>query len=285
MAKQRSAPTVRLRRLGAQLREIRETAGMTQEQVAERTGKDRSTLYRLENAQQRPLRSTVIQLLDLYGVDEPRRGDLLTLLKESAQRGWLQKYRDELPDVYTDYISLEDDARSISNYQSLYVPGLLQTEAYARAQLRGGLPQASADEIEMRVAARMERQPLLDREIAPKLWAIMDEAALRRMVGGPAVMRDQARYLREAAGRPNVTIQVISFAAGSHPAMVGAFIVLDFPEAADPSIVYTETAAGGLFLEEETELERYKLMFEHLRAVALSPDATATLLSEVVAQA
>src|ERR1700722_18721235 len=120
----RSAPSVRMRRLAARLRELREAAGLTQEEVSERTGKDRSTLYRLENAQQRPQRSTLIQLLDLYGVAEPLRGELLTLLREAKQRGWMLRYRSELPVVYSDYISLEDEARSISNYESLSVPGL-----------------------------------------------------------------------------------------------------------------------------------------------------------------
>src|SRR5580658_4789448 len=189
MPSRRSSPSVRLRRLAAQLRELREGAGLTQEEVSERTGKDRSTLYRLESAHQRPQKSTLIQLLDLYGVAEPRRAELLTLLRDAGQRGWMRPYRSELPDVYSDYIGFEDEARSISNYESLFVPGLLQTEAYARAQLRGTLPTASDEEIESRVAARMERQPVLVKDDAPKLWAIMDESALRRAVGGHDVMR------------------------------------------------------------------------------------------------
>jgi transcriptional regulator with XRE-family HTH domain len=285
MVKHRTSPSVRLRRLAAQLRELREAAGMSQEEVAERTGKDRSTMYRIENATSRPQRSTLIQLLDLYGVDEPRRGELLTLLKESGQRGWLQQYRSELPDVYSDYIALEDEAWSISNYQALNIPGLLQTEAYARAKVRGTLPYATAEEVETRVATRIERQSLLDRQSAPKLWAILDEAALRRIVGSREVMRDQARYLLEAAARPNVTIQVISYAAGAHPGMDGAFVILDFMDAGDASIVYIESAAGGLFLEEEAELRRYTLMFDYLRANALGIDATAALLRAVAEQA
>jgi hypothetical protein len=227
----------------------------------------------------------VIQLLDLYGVTEPQRGDLLTLLKESGQRGWLRQYRDELPEVYTDYISLEDDARSISTYQSLLVPGLLQTEAYLRAHFRGTHPHANAEDIESRVGARIQRQALLDRDNPPKLWAIMDEAAIRRLVGGREVMRNQARHLRDMAARPNVTVQVVPFDAGAHAGMEGTFVVLEFAGSADPSIVYTETAAGGLFLEENAELERYTLMFEHLRAAALSPDATVALLGTLIAEA
>lgn len=283
MPRQRSWPSVRLRRLAAQLRELRADSGMTQEDVSERTGIDRSTLYRLEGAQQRPQRSTLIQLLDLYRVEEQGRGEMLTLLREAGQRGWLQQYRSELPEAYSDYIGFEDEARSISNYESLFIPGLLQTEDYARALLHGTLPHASDEEIENRVAARMERQTLLDREDPPRLWAITDEATIRRQVGGRQVMRSQLARLRDSAARPNVTLQVIPFDAGSHPGMDGAFIVLEFSDPADQSIVYTESKAGGLFLEEEVDLSRYKLMFEHLRAAALRPEATVSLLAEIVA--
>jgi transcriptional regulator with XRE-family HTH domain len=284
MPRQRSSPSVRLRRLAAQLRQLREDLNLTQEEVAERTGKDRSTLYRLENAQQRPQRSTLIQLLDLYGVPEPRRSELLAVLREAGQRGWMQPYRSELPEVYSDYIGFEDQARSISNYQSLFIPGLLQTEEYARVQLRGTLPHASTEEIEHRVIARLERQELLARDNPPKLWAIMDEAAVRRRVGGRAVMSGQLKRLREAGAEPNVTIQVIPFDAGAHPGMDGSFVVLEFPDAADQSIVYTENLAGGLFLEQDAEIRRYMLVFDHLRAAALRPDETATLLAEIAAE-
>ena len=284
MPRQRSWPSVRLRRLAAQLRSLRTGCGMTQEDVSERTGIDRSTLYHLENAQQRPQRSTLIQLLDLYRVEEPRRGELLTLLREVGQRGWLQQYRSELPGVYADYIGFEDEARSISNYESLFIPGLLQTEDYARALLQGTLPYASSDEVETRVAARMARQALLDRDDPPRLWAIMDEAAVRRQVGGRQVMRAQFGRLRDAAGRPNVTIQVVPFDAGSHPGMDGAFVVLEFPDPDDQRIVHIDSAAGGLFLEEEVEIRRYMIMFEQLRAAALRPEATVSLLADIGAE-
>jgi transcriptional regulator with XRE-family HTH domain len=284
MPNRRSSPSVRLRRLAAQLRELREGAGLTQEDVSERTGKDRSTVYRLENAHQRPQKSTLMQLLDLYGVAEPRRSELLTLLKDASQRGWMRPYRSELPDVYSDYIGFEDQARSIGNYESLFVPGLLQTEAYARAQLRGTLPTATEGEIESRVAARIERQQVLVKDDAPMLWAIMDEAALRREVGGRDVMRGQVARLLEARSLPNVTIQVIPFGAGAHPGMDGSFVILDFPDGDDLSIVYIESAAGGLFLEEDAEMRRYILMFEHLRAAASGLDATAALLEATVSE-
>lgn len=276
-------PSVRLRRLASRLLELRESAGVTQEEIAERAGMNRSTLYRLENALQRPQKSTLVQLLDLYGVTpgDDRRDQLLTLLKESKQRGWLQQYRDELPDVYSDYIGFENDAQTIRNYESLFVPGLLQTEAYARAQVRGTLPEVSEAEVETRVAARLARQAVLSKETPPKLWVIMDEAALRRTVGDPGVMQQQIEHLLKARTQPHVTIQVIPFGAGAHPGMDGAFVILDFPRAHDQSLVYVESKAGGLFLEEETDLDRYTMMYNHLRATASGLDATAALLQSM----
>jgi transcriptional regulator with XRE-family HTH domain len=205
------------------------------EDVARRTGKDRSTLYRLETAQQRPQRATLIQLLDLYQVEEPRRRELLLLLREASQRGWMQTYRSELPGVYSDYIGFEEEARAISNYESLFIPGLLQTEDYARAQLHGTLPHATGAEIENRVTARLERQQLLTRPDPPRLWAIIDEAAARRHVGGPGVMAAQLARLAEAAAQPHITVQLIPFDAGAHPGMDGSFVVLEFPDPARPS--------------------------------------------------
>jgi transcriptional regulator with XRE-family HTH domain len=281
MPRQRSTPTVRHRRLAAELRRLRESAGLTQEDVSERTGKDRSTLYRLENAQQRPQRSTLIQLLDLYGTSPQQRADLLALLREASQRGWMQPHRSDLPEIYSDYISFESEARSVSNYESLFIPGLLQTEDYTRAVIRGILPHASAAQVDSRVTARMERQALLTADNPPQLWAIMDEAAARRIVGGPAVMREQLARLRDIAALPNVTVQVIPYEAGAHPGMPGSFIVLEFPDPADQSLVYIDSMAGDLFLEDDMEIRRYILMFEHLRAAALRPDESATLLAAI----
>jgi len=263
------------------LKRLREAAGLTQEEVSERTGKDRSTLYRLETAQQRPQRSTMIQLLDLYGVDDQRRAELLTVLREAGQRGWMRPHRSELPAIYSEYIGFESEARSISDYESLFVAGLLQTEEYARAVIRGTLPHATSDQVENRVGARMERQALLTGEGPPKLWAIMDEAAVRRVVGGQAVMRSQLTRLQEAAALPNVTVQLIPYEAGAHPGMPGSFIVLEFPDPADQSIVYIDSMAGDLFMEDDLEIRRYILMFEHLRAAARRPDETLALLAAV----
>lgn len=284
MAKPRPVPTVRARRLAAELRRMREQAGLTQETVVERTGKDRSTLYRLESGQQRPQRGTLIQLLSLYGADEQQRVVLLDLLREARQRGWMHHHDADLPAVYSDFIGFEAEATSITDYESLFVPGLLQTEDYATAVIRGTLPHASRAEVDTRVTARMERQALLVAESPPRLWAIADEATIRRSVGGLNVMRAQLRHLTEAAELPNVTVQVIPFGAGAHPGMTGSFITLEFPDPADPGLVYIESMAGDLFLEDDAELRRYRLMFEHLRAAALRPGETTALLAAIAAE-
>jgi transcriptional regulator with XRE-family HTH domain len=281
MPRSHTVPTVRLRRLAAQLRQLREAAGLTQEDVAERTGKDRSTLYRLENAQQRPQRSTLIQLMDLYGVEPDKRAELLAVLRQAGELGWVRGHRSHLPEVYSDYISFESEASTISNYESLFIPGLLQTEDYTRAVIRGTLPHATEEQVENRVAARMERQAVLAKQNPARLWAIMDEAAVRRAVGGPEVMRRQLRRIAEAASQPNLTAQIIPYAAGAHPGMQGSFILLDFPDPADPSLIYMESLAGDLFLENSTDISRYIENFQHLRAAALRPDETIALLAEV----
>lgn len=281
MSRSRTVPTVRLRRLAAQLRQLREAAGLTQEDVSERTGKDRSTLYRLESAQQRPQRSTLIQLMDLYGVEPAKRAELLAVLRQAGELGWVRGHRSGLPEVYSDYISFESEASAISNYESLFIPGLLQTEDYTRAVIRGTLPHATDEQVENRVAARMERQAVLAKDEPARLWAIMDEAAVRRAVGGPRVMRQQLRRIAEAATKPNLTAQIIPYAAGAHPGMQGSFILLDFPDPADPSLIYMESLAGDLFLENSTDISRYIENFQHLRAAALRPDETVALLAEV----
>jgi transcriptional regulator with XRE-family HTH domain len=280
MPRSHTVPTVRLRRLAAQLRQLREAAGLTQEDVAERTGKDRSTLYRLENAQQRPQRSTLIQLMDLYGVEPDKRAELLAVLRQAGELGWVRGHRSHLPEAYSDYISFESEASTISNYESLFIPGLLQTEDYTRAVIRGTLPHATEEQVENRVAARMERQAVLAKQNPARLWAIMDEAAVRRAVGGPGVMRRQLRRIAEAASQPNLTAQIIPYAAGAHPGMQGSFILLDFPDPADPSLIYMESLAGDLFLENSTDISRYIENFQHLRAAALRPDETIALLAE-----
>jgi transcriptional regulator with XRE-family HTH domain len=250
--------------------------------VVERTGINAATLYRIEHGRVRPQTRTLRTLLDLYGVDQDQQGELVALLRDARQRGWLHAFQSELPEHYTTYIGFEGEAHSVWNYESLFIPGLLQTEDYARAVIRGGLPNASRDEVERRVEVRMERQALLRNENPLNLWSIVDEAALRREVGGPEVMQAQFRYLMEASELPHVTFQVIPFDAGAHPGMPGSFILLQFGDAAIPDVIYVDTMAGELFLEEEADVRRYKLVFEHLRAVAASPEASLSLVTSAI---
>ena len=279
MPGKRQTPTVRLRRLAAELRSLRDTSGLTRETVVERTGINAATLYRIEHGRVRPQTRTLRTLLDLYIVDHEKQAELVALLRDARQRGWLHAYQSELPEHYTTYIGFEGEAHSVWDYESLFVPGLLQTEDYARAVIRGGLPNASRDEVERRVEVRMERQTLLHNENPLKLWGIVDEAALRRQVGGPEVMQAQYQYLIEVSELPHVTFQVIPFDAGAHPGMPGSFILLRFGDAAIPDVIYVDTMAGELFLEEVADVRRYKLVFEHLRAVAASPEASLSLVT------
>ncbi|MCB8906326.1 MULTISPECIES: helix-turn-helix transcriptional regulator [unclassified Streptomyces] len=280
-AKRPHPPTVRLRRLAAELRRLRAEAGLTREDVTRRTGINEATLYRIERSRARPQRRTLVSLLDTYRADEAHRTDLLALQSGANDQGWLRPYHSELPEEYTAYIGFEAEARTVRNYESLFVPGLAQTEQYATEVVRGVLPVASRKEVAQRVQARMERQALLTGERPLQLRAIVDEAALRRAVGGREVMRGQARHLLALMAEPHVTFQVIPFEKGAHAGMTGSFVHMDFPHADDPGLVYLDTPAGDLFLESETEIRRYKSMFEHLQAVALGPDDSAGLLARV----
>ncbi len=282
MPGKRQTPTVRLRRLAAELRSLRASSGLTRETIVERTGINAATLYRIEHGRVRPQTRTLRTLLDLYGADQEQQAELVALLRDARQRGWLHAFQSELPEHYTTYIGFEGEADSVWDYESLFLPGLLQTEDYARAVIRGGLPNASREEVERRVEVRMERQALLRNDSALNLWSIVDEAALRREVGGREVMQAQFRYLMEASELPHVTFQVIPFAAGAHPGMPGSFILLEFGDAAIPDVIYVDTMAGELFLEEEADVRRYRLVFEHLRAVAASPEASLSLVTAAI---
>ncbi|WP_256255787.1 helix-turn-helix transcriptional regulator [Streptomyces sp. MUSC 14] len=267
--------------MAAELRRLRSAAGLTREDVAEKKGINEATLYRIEKARARPQKRTLLALLDLYEATDVQRVDLLAVQSGSNDQGWLRPYHSELPEEYTAYIGFEVEARTVRNYESLFIPGLAQTEPYARAVIKGVLPTASQKEVEQRVQARMERQSLLTKEHPLQLWAIVDEAAIRRVVGGRKVMQEQARHLLQLMEEPHVTFQVIPFDKGAHAGMPGSFVHMDFPDPADPELVYVDTPAGDLFLESEAEIRRYKSMFEHLQAVAVGPNESADLLTKV----
>jgi transcriptional regulator with XRE-family HTH domain len=270
-----------MRRLASELRKLREAAGHTREGVTEATRINGSTLYRIEHAQARPQLRTLHALCDLYQVSDSKRVELVSLTKDAGKQGWLETYPAELPDEYTTYIHFESEAKTIRNYESLFVPGLLQTEDYARAVVEGTLPLATSQQIEDRVRARLQRQELLRKDRPLRLRAIVDEAALHRVVGGTHVMRKQLLHLDETTKLPHIELQVIRFQAGAHPGMPGSFVLIDFPDPADPAVVYIDSMAGDLFLEEDVDVERYSLMLEHLLGIALSPHESRRLIASL----
>ncbi|WP_433166954.1 helix-turn-helix domain-containing protein [Kribbella sp. CA-247076] len=282
-------PTVRLRRLAAELKALRAEAKLTREQVQEQTGVNQGTLWRIEKGHAKPHNGTLETLFDLYGVPDSRRLELIELTRGAKYPNWLRQYRQyhsELPEGYAAFISFESDAKAAQNYESLFVPGLLQTEEYARATMVDGLPM-EPDGIERRVQMRMERQAILTRKREAgdplQYWAVVDEAALRREVGSPAILRAQLGKLLEMSERPNVTLQVMPFSKGAYPGMQGSFVRLVFG-GTTPDLIYEERLSGDLFLETEAEVDRYSFVFDHLRARALSPRDSTTLIATLIAQ-
>ncbi|MFI6453893.1 helix-turn-helix domain-containing protein [Streptosporangium amethystogenes] len=263
-----------------ELRQLRERSGLSREQVAEVTEINRATLYRIETAQAKPQVRTLRALLDVYGVTERHRDDLVGILKLAGEESWLHAPSESLPDQYATYIGFEQEARAVLDYQSSFVPGLLQTAAYARAAIPGGALELPTEEIETRVTARMARQSERDSPLTIKV--IIDEAALRRRVGSPEIMREQLQRLLDESERPHVTLQVIPFAAGVHPGMQGSFVILQFAEGAH-DVVYIEASVRDLFLESESDVTRYNRVFEKLRSMASSPDESRDLITRILA--
>ncbi|MBM7083999.1 DUF5753 domain-containing protein [Micromonospora humidisoli] len=276
------SPTIRARRLRRELRRLRDRTGRTAEEVAKVLGWHRTKVIRFELGHSRVMPKDLPPLLDLYEVSEQERESLTGLLRQARQKGWWSAYGDVLPD---DYVGFEAEATSISTFESLYVPGLLQTEEYVRAIVRAGRSTADQDEIDRVVAARLARKALLSRDVPPALWVVLDEAAVRRMVGGPRVMRGQLTRLVEACELPTVEIQVLPFAAGAHAAMGGAFTLLSYDDPSlDPPVIYLSNDNSTLLLEEDRQVTRYRLMFDHLRAKAIDPDRSADLLARIATE-
>ncbi len=267
------------------MRRLRSEAGLTREEIAASTAINQATLYRLEYAKGRPQKRTLLTLLKEYGVEEAERDAILALSSQADEQGWLRPYHADLPDELVGYISFESEARSVRNYESLFIPGLLQTEDYARATVSRGVgPGVTAKQVDQRVQARLERQVVFTKDTPLELWAIVDEAALRRVVGGPAVMTEQLRHLLKVAVEPHVMLQVIPFSSGAHPGMPGSFVLMDFSDPEDPELVYIDSMAGDLFLEAEEDVRRYDQIFDHLRALAASPDDSLNLIASAVCE-
>lgn len=261
----RRSPTVRERRLARALRQLREQAGLTIEEVAEKLEISASTVSRMETAQVGVRPRDLRFLLDTYKITEAERDQLLQIARERRQQRWWQEYAD-LPNIHV--AGLEADASTIWQYSTQLVPGLLQTEAYARAVLEAIRLDAKPGEIERRLELRIHRQAVLTSEDAPEYWVVLDEAVVRRQVGGPAVMAEQLQHLVEATKLPNVTLQVLPFTSGEHPGMDGEFTILHYRESADPDVVYIENTGSDLYLEGPEVTRRYNKIFDHLRAAA-----------------
>lgn len=275
-------PTLRGRRLAVELMRHREASGLSREEVARRLEWSTSTVFRIETGRTRPQPGNVRTLLDLYGVTGPERDGLIQLAREARQPGWWHSFRDVLPNPYEVYIGLEAGAASIRNFEPVVIPGLLQIADYARAMTRSGPRELDREEVERLVEVRAARQEILAREDRPRLWAVIDEAVVRRVVGGPAVMRDQLRHLVTSAEHGKTTIQVVPFSAGAHAGTTGPFVILDFPEPTDPAVVYVETLAGDIYLEDRADVSRYTLAFDRLLAAALHPDDSVHLIEQAI---
>lgn len=272
----RRSPTIRRRRLGAELRRYRDAAGVTIEVVADRLGWSASKVSRIETGHTSATPRDVQDMLDIYGVNGIEAGELVQIAREARQKGWWHPFS---PVLNGAYVGLEAAASRISAYEQQVVPGLLQTDKYAIAMIRAARLGDTDREIEQRVRVRMARQALLIQDDPIDLWVVLDEAVVSRPVGGDEVMRDQLARLVDASLLPNVTIQILPFAAGAHAGMDGTFAILDFPDAEDPNVVYAENATGGLFLEKTDELRKYNEIFDTVRATALSPEESRTMIA------
>jgi transcriptional regulator with XRE-family HTH domain len=274
------SPTVRRRRLALELRRFRESARLTCEEVAEHLECSASKISRIETGRVSVAPRDVRDMLELYGASGEQRDSLVQLARESRQKGWWHAYSDAIQPRFATYIGLESAASEIRIYEVALVPALLQTEDYARAVITAGSIGADGEAAERTLAVLMARQPLLTGEDPPRLWAVLDEAALRRRVGGAGLMRLQLEHLLALSGLAHVALQVLPFGAGAHPAMGRPFVILAFPERADPDVVYLEDLTSALYVEDVDEVDRYNVFFNHLRATALSfSDSTALITS------
>jgi hypothetical protein len=269
--------------LGTQLRRMREDAGITPERAGYEIRASRSKISRLEHGRVSFKPRDVADLLTLYGVaDEQTRAGLLALVEQANAQGWWAKYSDILPDWFEAYLGLEAAATLIRTFELQFVHGLFQTQGYARAVTVLGHKAAPPAEIDRRVSLRMKRQDLLHTQDAPRVWSVMDEAALRRPVGGPQVMREQLQRLIEAAEMPHVTIQVVPFRRGGHAGAGGSFTVLRFRQADLPDVAYIEQLTSALYLERRTDVDHYMEVMNRLSAEALTPAGTTRFLKEII---
>jgi len=278
------SPTVRHRRLVQELRRLRQDAGLAQTEVAKAMDWSSSKQLKIENGTNPIKVPDVRGMLDLYGVTGPDRHEereiLLQLARDARKQGWWHPYGGVIPKWFEVFVGLETEASAIRTYQPELVHGLLQTPEYHRALRQESLITISDEEIERMIEVRKTRQERLHGSDTPDYWTIMNEAVLRRVVGTPEVMRAQLEHLHDMAELPSVTIQVLPFAAGTHPAMDGPFEILGFPESADLDVVYLESKATSLYLEETDQVGLYSKVFNVLRARALAPRESSAMIAQ-----
>jgi transcriptional regulator with XRE-family HTH domain len=275
-------PTIRSRQVAFELRRLRRRSGLTTGEAGARLGISQSKISRIENANFGLKETEVAAMLGLYHVPAERRDKILELVRKAAEPGWWQAYGKRLSEQWQTLIEFESITTGIATFQAMFIPGLLQTSDYARAVIRDSCERDLSDsELGTMCAARTGRQAILTRPDAPTLHAIIYEPALRIPVGEPGVMKRQLDYLVEAAARPNVTVQVVPLAAGPHPGIEGAFMTIDF--AGEPALVYLENRVSCIFLEEESHIEAYRLVWERILSVTLSPEDSVEFIRSAAA--
>jgi len=277
-------PTARRLVLGAQLRRLREAADISRADAGYSIRGSESKISRLELGRVGFKERDVADLLTMYGVSDPgEREVFLEMVKQANEPGWWHRYSDLMPNWFQDFVGLEESASRIQTYELQFVPGLMQTEDYARAIASYGRPESASDEAERRVALRIRRQKVLARPDAPRLWAVIDEAVLYRPIGGRRVMLAQIEHLLELTRLPNITLQVMPYRLGGYVAE-GAFTMLRFAEPALPDLVYIEHLTGALYLDKREEIELYSRVIDQLTVDAETPDHTRQLLAKVRAE-
>ncbi|WP_182873686.1 helix-turn-helix domain-containing protein [Microbispora sp. H10670] len=280
-----SGPTALRILLGSQLRKLRESKGISRDEAGRCIRASESKISRMELGRVGFKERDVADLLVLYGVeDDETRDVVMNLVDQANEPGWWHRFNDLLPSWFQAYVGLEEAAERIRTYEVQFVPGLLQTKEYARAVITAGAVGAAPEEIARRVDLRLERQRILDGGNAPTFWAVIDEAALRRPIGGGEVMRGQVQHLIDLMNQPNITIQVIPFSYGGHAAEGGAFSILRFSDQDLPDIVYVEQLASALYLDKREEVDRYTEVMERLCAVSTTPAETVDLLRQIMTE-
>lgn len=269
--------TTRRRQLGATMRKLRARKGMTLEEAGRLVGVSKATVSRYET-QAGPVKWIVVDALCReYGASDAERRALVGLAKDAKQQGWWSSFADSIPESMNLLLTLEDEAKYESHFSCVYVPGLLQTRSYSTALQKANEVPLDKDEIERLVDIRMKRQEILNRPKPLRLWAILDESVIRRIVGSPQIMKEQLNRLLEVNESPHVTLQVLPFSQGAHTAALGSFVIVGGPESA-LDVVYVDFHTGSLFLEKDEELDRYGLAFDYLRAQALNIEASSAVI-------